>query len=154
MHPTDILSQEHRVIEARLDALELELQALESGQPLRREWFAETLDFFRDFADHRHHAKEEALLFPRMKARGVPEQGGPIGVMLAEHDQGRSYLQTVRHNLADGGSRDAVIAAARGYIALLRQHIYKEDHILFEMARRVLRAEDVEALNREFAAAG
>ena len=111
MHPIEILSQEHRVIEARLDELELEIQALEAGQPLRRDWFEETLDFFRDFADRRHHAKEENLLFPRMKQRGVPEQGGPIGVMLAEHDEGRGYLKAIRRNLADA----AVMADARGF---------------------------------------
>ncbi|MGO9259769.1 MAG: hemerythrin domain-containing protein [Bryobacteraceae bacterium] len=156
MHPIEILSQEHRVIEARLDELELEIQALEAGQPLRRDWFEETLDFFRDFADRRHHAKEENLLFPRMKQRGVPEQGGPIGVMLAEHDEGRGYLKAIRRNLADAAvmadARGEAIADARSYIALLRQHIYKEDHILFRIARLVLTAEDVEDLNREFAA--
>ena len=29
----------------------------------------------------------------------MPERGGPIGVMLAEHEQGRAYLKAVRENL-------------------------------------------------------
>jgi len=157
MHPTEILSQEHRVIENMLDEMEEQVQAAAAGQPFPRRFFDEALDFFRNFADGCHHAKEENLLFPRMKERGVPENGGPIGVMLAEHDQGRTYLKGVRENLeaagqGDPGARQRVCANATGYIALLRQHIQKEDNILFRMARMVLQPDDVAELTREFAA--
>jgi hemerythrin-like domain-containing protein len=87
----------------------------------------------------------------------VRAQGGPIGVMLAEHDQGRACLKAIRENLdaAERGSseaREQVFGSAEAYVLLLRQHIYKEDHILFRMARRVLRPEDVAGLQRQFAA--
>jgi hemerythrin-like domain-containing protein len=157
MHPTDVLSQEHRVIESRLDRLEQEIAAIQRSGPFVRATFDEALDFFRNFADGCHHAKEEKLLFPRMAARGVPEHGGPIGVMLAEHDQGRSYLRAVRDNLAaaEQGSAEALRAVsenASGYIALLRQHIMKEDNILFRMAKMVLNPADVAELSSQFAA--
>jgi hemerythrin-like domain-containing protein len=156
MHPTEILSQEHRAIENMLDEVEQHLRDVSAGGPFPRRFFDEALDFFRNFADGCHHAKEENLLFPRMKERGVPERGGPIGVMLSEHDQGRAYLKAVRENLdaAEQGSEEArkcVFANAAGYIALLRQHIQKEDTILFRMARMVLRPDDVAELTREFA---
>ncbi len=156
MHPTEILSQEHRRIENMLDRLEEQIARTEAGQPFPRAFFDEALDFFRNFADGCHHAKEENLLFPRMKERGVPENGGPIGVMLSEHNQGRAYLRAVRENLdaAGQGSAEAVQAAcanAAGYIELLRQHIMKEDNILFRMAQMVLEPDDVAELSREFA---
>ncbi len=157
MHPTEVLSDEHRVIEGRLNDLEEEIRAIQAGHPFRRTFFDEALDFFRNFADGCHHAKEENLLFPRMKQRGVPEQGGPIGVMLAEHDEGRGYLKAVRENLAaaEAGSSEAlsaIVENATAYISMLRQHIYKEDNILFRMARVVLQPDDVVELSREFAA--
>jgi hemerythrin-like domain-containing protein len=156
MHPTEILSQEHRVIENRLDAVEDRIRATPAGEPFPRVFFDEALDFFRNFADGCHHAKEENLLFPRMKERGVPEAGGPIGCMLAEHEQGRAFLRGVRENLdaAEVGSREArqrVFDNAAGYIELLRQHIQKEDQILFRMARMVLQPDDVAELSSEFA---
>ena len=83
MHPTDILSQEHRAIESMLDALETQIRQAKSGGPFPRLFCDDALDFFRNFADGCHHAKEENLLFPRMRERGVPQYGGPIGVMLA-----------------------------------------------------------------------
>jgi hemerythrin-like domain-containing protein len=157
MHPTEILSQEHRAIENKMDELERQVRGTAAGEPFPRRFFDEALDFFRNFADGCHHAKEENLLFPRMKERGVPERGGPIGVMLAEHDQGRAYLKAVRENLdaaeqGSGDARERVFANAAGYIALLRQHIQKEDNILFRMARMVLQPDDVAELTREFAA--
>ncbi len=155
MHPADVLSQEHRIIESKLDELEREIRRIEAGERFRRAYFDEALDFFRHFADGCHHAKEENLLFPRMKERGVPEHGGPIGVMLAEHDQGRRYLKGVRENLdaAEQGLPEAlraVIANSGNYIVMLRQHIQKEDNILFRMARMVLEPDDVAELTREF----
>jgi hemerythrin-like domain-containing protein len=159
MHPTDVLTQEHRAIEARLDQLEERIRAIQAGEPFSRPYFEAALDFFRDEADHRHHAKEEKLLFPRMKARGVPEAGGPIGVMLADHDEGRAYLKAVRENLAaaEQGSVEALDTAlqnASAYVEMLRAHIYKEHNILFRMAKMVLTPADVAELQQAFAEVG
>ena len=156
MHPTEILSQEHRAIEARLNEVDERIRAAEPGAPFAREFFEDALDFFRNFADGCHHAKEENLLFPLMKERGVPEEGGPIGCMLAEHEEGRSYLRAIRENLAAAAqgspaAQDEVYANAGAYIELLRRHIYKEDHILFRMARMVLQPDDVAELQKQFA---
>ena len=157
MHPTEVLSREHRVIETKLDALEAEIRAAESGGPFRRDFFDEALDFFRHFADGCHHAKEENLLFPLLRERGMPQNGGPIGVMLAEHDEGRAYLKAVRDHLdaAAGGSRAAqeeVFRNSSGYIQLLRNHIYKEDNVLFRMAQMILQPDDVAELTKQFSA--
>ena len=159
MHPIDVLSQEHRKIETMLNAVESRIRDSQPGQAFPLAFFTEALDFFRDFADGAHHAKEEKILFPRMKERGVPQEGGPIGVMLAEHDEGRAYLRAVRQNLsaaADGSAeaRQAVEENAMAYVNLLRHHIYKEDNILFRMGKMVLSAGDVAELGKEFEAVG
>jgi hemerythrin-like domain-containing protein len=157
MHPTDTLSHEHRRIEAMLDSLDSRIAAVHGGAPFDRALFETALDFFRDFADGCHHAKEEKLLFPKMAALGMPAHTGPIGVMLAEHEQGRAFLRTVRANLDSAGTGsaealDRALAAAAGYSQLLRQHIYKEDNILFRMARTMLQPADVAELERHFLA--
>ena len=50
----------------------------------------DAMDFIKTFADSCHHAKEEDLLFPAMGEAGFPSRGGPVGVMLMEHEQGRA----------------------------------------------------------------
>lgn len=156
MKATDILMDEHRVIEQVLNCLEKLADRWEAGETLDSTSALEALAFFRNFADRCHHGKEEQRLFPALKERGIPERGGPIGVMLHEHGQGRAHLEAVRANLAAAAEGDAkalgvVRREAMSYVILLRQHIQKEDHILFAMARVVLTQGDVERLQREFA---
>jgi hemerythrin-like domain-containing protein len=152
-HPVDQLMDEHRVIERVLNALEARLAKTEGAFPA--EFVERALDFFRNFADGCHHYKEEQALFPQLKERGVPEQGGPIGCMLREHGEGRAYLGGIRDQIeaARSGSLGAAAVlrdqAAR-YIELLRQHIIKEDRVLFQVAHRVLTEADTAALEAEF----
>ncbi len=136
------LVAEHDVILHVLDALEKEAGKVDGGAPVRREFFAGAIAFVREFADGVHHRKEEGILFPRMAEAGVPHEGGPIGVMLYEHDEGRAHIRAMDSALAkaaDGEdqSRLILVRETRGYIALLRAHIMKENMILFPMADRV-----------------
>ena len=80
MKATEILSQEHRVIEGVLDALQTAAQSAGGGAPVRPAFFIESADFIRGFADGCHHHKEEGVLFKMMVANGVPGQGGPDGL--------------------------------------------------------------------------
>src|SRR4030065_429878 len=66
------------------------------GKPLSPGVFIMAADFIKGFADGCHHKKEEGVLFPAMQAAGVPSEGGPISVMLAEHEQGRRLTAGMR----------------------------------------------------------
>jgi hemerythrin-like domain-containing protein len=65
----------------------------------------------------------------------MPLEGGPLAVMLIEHEQGRHHLRTMTRALA-GASRGDTEAVrvfaehARSYARLLRQHMGKEDGVL------------------------
>jgi len=155
MKATEILMDEHRVIERVLTALEKAAQMLEGGRSIRPAFFLDAADFIKGFADGCHHRKEEGMLFVAMMAHGIPDRGGPIGVMMAEHEQGRAFTRGMRaaaQKLAsgEGSAREAVIANARGYVILLRQHIHKEDNILFPMADRVIPPTEHKKINAAF----
>jgi hemerythrin-like domain-containing protein len=73
----------------------------------------------------------------------MPEQNSPVAAMLMAHDQGRAFVrgmeQAAQRALAGESAPVAEIAEnTRGYIALLRDHIDKEDHILYPLAERIL----------------
>jgi len=145
MQATDILMSEHRVIERVIASLESAAERLAAGQAVRPGFFLDAAAFIKGFADGCHHRKEEGVLFERMAAAGLPREVGPIAVMLAEHEQGRAFTRGMRaaaERLAAGDVAAAreVVANARGYAALLRQHIQKEDGILFPMAAQVIPA--------------
>ena len=155
MKATEILMAEHRVIERVLTALERAAARMERDQTTRPGFFLDAADFIKGFADGCHHRKEEGVLFKTMAANGMPTQGGPIGVMLAEHEQGRAYTRAMRaaaERLAagDASARREVIQNARGYAALLRQHIAKEDGILFSIADQVIPLTDQAQVAEDF----
>jgi hemerythrin-like domain-containing protein len=37
------------------------------------------MGFLKEFADKRHHGKEEGILFPALVEADIPEKGGHIG---------------------------------------------------------------------------
>ena len=97
------------------------------------------IEFFTTFVDRCHHGKEEELLFPALEEIGVSRQGGPIGVMLKEHQQGRDRVANmkaalVRYWEGDRGAAVDFVHHARAYITLLNQHIDKENNVLFVLA--------------------
>jgi hemerythrin-like domain-containing protein len=146
MNATTILMDEHRIIEGVLDALEYAADKLEAGDQLPSGYFIEAADFIRGFADGCHHQKEEGVLFKTMNKYGMSNEGGPIAVMLYEHEEGRKFTRNMlaaaeRLEAGDHSAREAVVQNAREYVQLLRQHIQKEDQILFPMADQVIPAE-------------
>jgi hemerythrin-like domain-containing protein len=147
MKPTDLLSSEHRVIEQVLDSLESLAKQCRSRGSLDEQVARDAIDFFRNFADRCHHAKEEAHLFPAMEAKGFPRNGGPTGVMMAEHEEGRACVRAMDEAVQAAGAGDTAAPIrfadlATRYIDLLRAHIGKEDHCLFAMANQAFSESD------------
>ena len=145
MEATEILRNEHRIIERVVASLERAAGRLDAGESVSPQVFILAADFITGFADGCHHKKEEGVLFPAMQAAGVPREGGPIGVMLAEHEQGRQFtrgMRTAAERLAAGEKEagKAVVDNALHYVVLLRGHIAKENNILFPMADRFIAA--------------
>jgi hemerythrin-like domain-containing protein len=154
MRAIEILMNEHRIIERALSLFELAVTRIERGEDVPLEVLNKLLEFFQMFADKCHHGKEENVLFPLLEQRGIPREGGPIGVMLYEHDLGRGYIREMRESLEVFNkhieAKDKFKNNALSYISLLRNHIYKEDNILFKMALMVLTRDDDEELLRGF----
>ena len=155
MKATDILMEEHRVIERVLVSLETAAVRLQEGEAVRSGFFVDAADFIKGFADGCHHKKEEGVLFTALVDAGLPAQVGPIPMMLAEHDRGRAYTQGMRaaaQRLAEGdaAARGEVVGNALGYVGLLREHIGKEDNVLFPMAGEMIPQDQQAALLERF----
>lgn len=146
------LIAEHDLIERALSLLETAVASIANGQSIHADFPLWAVRFFQEFADQCHHAKEEDVFFPLLKERGIPEQGGPIGVMLHEHVLGRDCVRQMRDaGQAQPFNPDQFAEGARQYIPLLRQHIFKENNVLFRMAERVMSAADDADVTSRFA---
>jgi hemerythrin-like domain-containing protein len=145
-NPTDVLRDEHVLILRTLDAVETAADRLAQGDVVSETWWIDLVVWLRTFADGNHHTKEERLLFPAMVKAGVPgPNGGPITVMLEEHELGRALIRDMER-----GGPATRVAAAHEYINLLRTHIAKENGVLFPLADALLDAAAQQSLTRAF----
>lgn len=135
MLPTEILEEEHDVILKMLEVIRKmssKMETVEVGS------LQSIIDFIRTFADRCHHAKEEKILFVEAEKYGVPSEGGPIGMMLIEHDEGRAYVKKMDEALqkVKAGDKKALKQYkenALSFANLLETHIGKENQILYPM---------------------
>ena len=146
-HPIDTLYQEHDEILHFLDLLEQvapRIQAMAAYDPESRD-----LAFLKHLAEHlvaaeKHHAREEDVLFPALEERGVR---GPTRVMRAEHNQFRPKkhrLLVLAESVGPvGGGGFGAFKKEVGEIITfiagnLREHIYKENTVLYPAALRLI----------------
>jgi hemerythrin-like domain-containing protein len=153
----EILIGEHRLIEQALGSLETYAAEVRAGGSPSREVVADYARFFGTFADAWHHGKEEDILFQRMVQRGFPREAGPLAVMYYEHELGRGHVKALSDIARAPGAateREArvLLDHADAYVPLLRQHILKEDRVLYPMALQLLSGPELDALDSEFEA--
>ena len=152
---TQVLRKEHDAILPMLDATEHVAESLAAGASIPVHILSNAIEFFRLFADRCHHGKEEELLFPTLEKKGVSRAGGPIGVILMEHDSGRKFIAEMAEaaKAYESGDHEAGrkwATAAMNYSRLLRDHIAKENNVLFVMAERLLTPAEQQQLAAEF----
>jgi hemerythrin-like domain-containing protein len=155
MTPTEILSEEHRLILEVLDYLEEAADRLDSGAGIDPGFFIDAAEFVVGFADRCHHGKEEDILFVAMTATDMPQDSGPVAVMLHEHEQGRRFTAAFRSaaermQAGDTAASADVIVNVYDYVNLLREHITKEDSVLFPMAEQIIPADAMRVVSKEF----
>src|SRR5664280_1393811 len=85
MSPTETLNHEHKIVLMVLEGAEREATAIKAGAAVHAEKVEQMVDFFKNFVDRCHHAKEERHLFPALL----------LGVMAAVDE----VLEEVHHLL-------------------------------------------------------
>ena len=112
-------------------------------------YYGEVVYFLKIFADKCHHGKEENYLFKELVNKGITNEGGPVGVMLQEHAQGRDYIAQMSRSF-DEKNIEGFNNAAALYSDLLRQHIEKENNVLFMMADKMMNDQEQNLLFEQF----
>lgn len=135
------LEREHAHIDAALGALRAWIAARRRGE-------AEASDgprfvrFFREYAGHHHHAREEQVLFPALEeALELPKDKGPIPNLTREHGELAVILGKLTAKLHEGAADEETEALAIAYSRQLWLHIDAENSVLLrEAAFRLPRA--------------
>lgn len=143
-HWSTLLMEDHQVTEKVFATLD---KAFAGGAAPDPALIRDAIAFVVEYVDGCHNRKEEDHLFARLEALGMPRQGGPLAVMLSEHERSRALLARLR-TLADAyaaGDASQLAGLRRAFVeytSLLKEHFWKENDILYPMARRFLSEAD------------
>ena len=144
-----LLMDDHSIIEKALVIIERQLEKS------KKNWSAIStlLDVLWDYGETCHNMKEEKVYFPLLLERGMPPQG-PVAVMLAEHQKERDYLNKLKSLLPEAKQNKELEQEFSNifceYSALTKDHIWKENDILYPMGRKFVQPDDVPYLVTEF----
>jgi len=148
-----ILAKEHENILKIAGALNKECDLVEKGKEIDKEFFSKVIDFIRDYADKFHHAKEEDILFKefikKVESNNSCVHCNPVEQMLVEHNEGRNFVKGMKEGL-EKNDKNVLIENARGYVNLIREHIFKEDNILYPMADEAISDEVEKSMLEKF----
>lgn len=147
-HVLAVMYREHDVILGFLDELESLNNALQKAGS--SDEAGDLPDRLHRVAEHLieaepHHQREEEVLFQRLEARGVY---GPPHVMRAEHEELRAGKHRLLELAGDLSPDDFAVfqrninSVAQTLVTSLRNHINKENLILYPMAVRTISEKD------------
>jgi hemerythrin-like domain-containing protein len=138
--------RDHRRVLAQLDALEQGAADRDRRAPLDAP-LREMLDHLaRQFATHM--TAEDTVLYPAL-AEAFPESRATLAPLRREHRELRLMLASLADAfaLAPGPARDEQLQVQSwDFVQLLRIHVLKEEHSVFDLAERVLRPHEVRDL--------
>jgi hemerythrin-like domain-containing protein len=143
---TEDLMKEHQLILKYIDLME---QYAEFNAPVLFEKADCFIQFIHEFADDFHHAKEEDILFRYLEVPGVLTHCNPVPQMLFEHNKAREFVRNMKNAIQTNDINELVMNAGQ-YARLLKEHIYKEDNILYPMGERGLSDEAKSSLLKEY----
>ncbi|MEZ4298106.1 MAG: hemerythrin domain-containing protein [Polyangiaceae bacterium] len=154
MDPFDTLCDEHQLIRRVLVALAAYAEELADADPADLPSF---VVFLTELVEVRHHAKEEGILFEAMARAHLPGLAGTLATMKREHAEARRLAgvlssAAMRPLAWTPEDRTLVAGAAGELVKLLREHMQKEEDILFPMARHNLKPDAIDHLRERFEA--
>jgi hemerythrin-like domain-containing protein len=140
-----ILLEEHRNIDKLLLVLEHELEVFDRSEEPDYEILQAVIQYFQDYPENFHHPKED-MVFEKLKVRD-PAAANRIGDVEAEHQvetmRLRRLVEAVEEILAGREFlRQTFHDVVHDFIEHQRQHMDKEERLLFPAAVKGLRPDD------------
>jgi uncharacterized protein len=146
----DMLIKDHALIEKGLLYLTKEA---EKTDEINIELVNSIMEFMWEYGFQCHNMKEETAYFPLLIERGMP-QHGPLSIILVEHKQQKAYIENINSMISQKESGDILSSEFKqtlnAFCILSKEHLWKENDILFPMGKNILKPEDIERLYIEF----
>jgi hemerythrin-like domain-containing protein len=149
------LSREHRQATHLLGAFRRYLRHIEEDNVPDSREPSGLIDFLEESLFQRHEEKEEGLLLPELARMGLSWSDGALAEVRHEHRQGRYLLRSLKHAMRQGVAwskedRAHFLANAHEWVVFLRDHMLREEQVLFPFVDSRLSDDSDEILARQF----
>jgi len=139
------LKQEHDHIGRMMNVLASFCMKLDRREPIQVDDLDSIWDYLKIYVDARHNGKEESLLYPEFMAESGDREKKMIGSILGEHETERMYVNVIgrliRHYRdAELNADTWLVVNLSKYITLQKEHMDKENTILFSIVENRLSA--------------
>jgi hemerythrin-like domain-containing protein len=151
----NIIRDEHRSISAILHGMEYLVDRIRTRKArINPRVFSAMIYYLDTFSERMHHPKEDRFLFKAMRSRGG-EAAAVVADLEKEHAAGGDALRRLEQSLVryeEGGDKEfpAFAEAVARFVQEYRDHMHKEESIVFPLAQRLLSAADWQAIDRAF----
>ena len=151
----NIIRDEHRSIAAILHGMEYLVQRIRARRKkVDPRVFHAMLYYLDTFSERMHHPREDTYLFKAMRERSA-EAGTFIADLEEDHVRGEDALRRLAQCLIryeEGGEREfpAFEREVENFVRNYRDHMRKEEDVVFPLAERLLGASDWQAIDRAF----
>ena len=150
---TQILREEHRLIESTILAFTNIIRDLAASTPPDRHRVWEIAQSFKTYVQRCHHSKEDFLL-SMVRARGGSSTEYPFRTFYEEHHQIQSLLSDLAkgsHEYLDfPGASESLVHSLRNVVDFYPGHMWKAEHLLFPLADELLSEMDQSVLIQQF----
>lgn len=152
-----ILHEEHAALAAMLRSILLLLAQHRREGSLPDFGALRAMLFYVDeFPEKRHHYKETALLFPKLRQR-TPLANELLDHLDGDHAQGEQAVRELEHSLLafemmGETRREAFEQAAKRYVDFYLTHMRHEEEEILPLAQKLLTPEDWAELDKAFGA--
>jgi hemerythrin-like domain-containing protein len=151
----NVIRDEHRSIAAILHGMEYLVDKIRARKAkVNPRVFAAMIYYLDTFSERMHHPKEDRYLFSAMRSRGK-EAAAIVADLEQEHAAGGDTLRRLEQCLVryeEGGDKEfpAFAQAVERFVREYRDHMHKEEDVVFPLAERLLSASDWETIDRAF----
>ena len=147
-HPIHILLKEHELVKGFVTTMSALLPMVEGSIDLQgiQSELSKTEELLGHLKEYnKHKIREENCLFPYLEKHGVTQ---PPAIMWSEHDEQRARIKEAGNILENKGSltfeelKRGLLPHLSGLTAIIPDHFYKEENILFPAALRLIGDEE------------
>lgn len=154
MTATENLISEHKYIIELLGIMSKISEKIISNEVFYTRDIEDIIHLLKHFIENSHHKKEE-IFYPALTAAELPNDREELSIMFYEHALARNYIKDISScvincKIGNSFSQELLAESMMKYVVLLKNHIRKEEKIIFPMANKILDEDEQVEIYKQF----